>query len=106
MTKKCMDDGLRVCYVQHHVTSYHTESQISQEQSSTAFSLHWWMTTCVHSKKCITHSHPVNFISSTFVLFSCAPFGAKSYNIKYYKSANQIQAKEKGKKEEKTNQWI
>ena len=74
-----------MCSVQHIVTN-HIESQMSHSQERRAALPSPF--TCVHSKKYITHSqsHPVNVIvstlfSSTSVLFSCTPFGTKSYII-------------------------
>ena len=66
------------CNVQYLVTN-HTESQISQEQRAALPSLFTGgrLHTC-SLKKCITHILSTLF-SSTSVLFSCAPFGTKSY---------------------------
>ena len=48
-------------------------------KSSTAFSLHWWMTSHVFIKKNALLTHILSTLfSSTSVLFSCTPFGTKS----------------------------
>ena len=68
-----------MCNVQHFVTN-HTESQISQEWRAALPSPFTgrWLHMCSLKNALLTHILSTLF-SSTSVLFSCTPFGTKSY---------------------------
>ena len=69
-----------MCNVQHLVTN-HTESQISQEQRAAQPSLFTggWLHHVFIQKNALLTYILSTWFSSTSVLFSCTPFGAKSY---------------------------
>ena len=68
------------CNVQHLVANHTEKSNFSGTKSSTAFSLHWWMTSHVFIQKNALLTHILSTLfSSTSVLFSCTPFGIYIY---------------------------
>ena len=72
--------GLVVMYSVQHIVINHTESQISQERRAALPSpfTGGWLHMCSLKNALLTHNLSTLF-SSTSVLFSCTPFGAKSY---------------------------
>ena len=68
-----------MCNIQHLVTN-HTESRISQERRAALPSpfTGGWLHMCSSKNALLTHILSTLF-SSTSVLFSCTPFGTKSY---------------------------